>query len=199
MSPKLKFQSDRLIIRPAHRTDYQEWRRAYLAELPKQSSFDPSPSQGDCITYSEFLAQLKRSKHLVKMGLTFNFLAFKKSTQQIIGDSQLWCVQRGDCQRATLGFSVINNHWRLGYGFEIAHATICFAIKEMGLNRIEAEIRPDNTPSIKLCEKLGMQSEGIRRHALYEDNQWQDHLVYSITAQDLGITGLKPCSEKGII
>lgn len=43
-----------------------------------------------------------------------------------------------------------------GYGFELAEALINFGFTELKLQQITATITPDNIPSIKLAEKLGM-------------------------------------------
>jgi RimJ/RimL family protein N-acetyltransferase len=174
------------------RSDYKEWKRAYQSVLAPQSDFDDAPNYLEFITHTRFLSQLKKDRKSMEIGLIYNFQAFDKDSAVLIGDSQLWLVQRGVGQRATLGFSVLNNHWRLGFGFEIANATILHSIKVLNLNRIEAEVLPKNKPSISLCEKLGMKSEGIRRQALYSDGKWQDHLVFAITAEDLGIIGREP-------
>jgi ribosomal-protein-alanine N-acetyltransferase len=135
---------------------------------------------------------LKGDKLRISQGVTVNFYAFNSIDGKLIGTSQLWLIQRGDCQRATLGYSVLNQFWRQGYGYEIGEGTIRHGIKVLGLNRIEAEIIPENTKSIKLSQKLGMKSEGIRRQSLFENGKWLDHEVFAITASDLGIENRKP-------
>jgi ribosomal-protein-alanine N-acetyltransferase len=44
---------------------------------------------------------------------------------------------------------------------EALNAIIDLGFMEMGLNRIEAVIMPENSASIKLLEKLGFHNEGI--------------------------------------
>ena len=100
--------------------------------------------------------------------------------------------KRGYCQRATLGYWIFNNHWRKGYGSELAKGIISHGIRQMKLNRLEAEIDSRNLPSIALCQKIGMVSEGIRRESLFEDGKWRNQQVFSITAKDLGIEDRPP-------
>ncbi len=192
MDYNLNFTTERLRIRMLKKTDYQEWKRAYLQVLKPKNKFDESVIYEEDLTYPKFLNTVEKDMHSAKTGVTYNFTAFCNDSGEIRGDSQLWCVQRGECQRATMGFNVLNNYWRLGYGYEIGKATIEYGIIQMKLNRIEAEILPDNHPSVGLCKKLGMSYEGIKREALYMNGKWQDHLFFAITASDMGLSDRQP-------
>lgn len=59
----------------------------------------------------------------------------------------------------------------------------CFQI--VGLHRIEVNVRPENTPSRRVAEKLGFREEGLRRAYLHIDGGWRDHLAYAITATEV--------------
>ena len=188
----LVFSSKRLIIRPLERKDYKAWKVGLEGTKAPQNAFDTDNCQFITPTNSTFLSILKNDKMRIAQGVTLNFFAFEKKTGDMVGGSQFWLIQRGDCQRATLGYSVLNQYWRKGYGFEIGDATIDHGIKVLGLNRIEAEILPENVQSIKLSEKLGMIKEGVKRKALFENGQWRDHVLLAITASDLGIVDRLP-------
>jgi [ribosomal protein S5]-alanine N-acetyltransferase len=58
----------------------------------------------------------------------------------------------------------------------------CFA--EVGLERIEANVRPENAASRRVVEKLGFALRGTRSRFLYIDGDWRDHLCYAITPDD---------------
>ncbi len=55
----------------------------------------------------------------------------------------------------------------------------------MGLHRIEVCIRPENAPSRRVVEKLGLREEGLRPRYLHIDGAWRDHLVYAVTAEEV--------------
>lgn len=55
----------------------------------------------------------------------------------------------------------------------------------VGLHRIEANIRPENTASRRVAEKLGFRQEGIRRRHLHIDGAWRDHICYALTVEDV--------------
>ncbi|WP_439649400.1 GNAT family N-acetyltransferase [Lentibacillus daqui] len=50
----------------------------------------------------------------------------------------------------------------------------CFVIgfKNLGYHRIEAHINVDNTPSIRLIERVGMVYECTRKGFIYEFGDW---------------------------
>lgn len=55
----------------------------------------------------------------------------------------------------------------------------------VGLHRVEANIRPENTASRRVVAKLGFVEEGLRRRQLHIDGAWRDHLCYALTAEDV--------------
>ncbi|HLU58392.1 MAG TPA: GNAT family protein [Pseudonocardia sp.] len=66
----------------------------------------------------------------------------------------------------------------------------CFT--RVGLHRVEATVRPENTASLRVLEKLGFREEGLFRRYLDVDGDWRDHACYALTADEVrpgGLTG----------
>ena len=59
-----------------------------------------------------------------------------------------------------------------------------YLIGECGLHRIEINIRPENEPSRRVAEKLGLRNEGIRADYLHINGQWCDHVSYVLLSGD---------------
>jgi ribosomal-protein-alanine N-acetyltransferase len=55
----------------------------------------------------------------------------------------------------------------------------------VGLHRIEVNIRPENTASLRVVQKLGFRQEGIRERFLHIDGDWRDHLSFALTADEV--------------
>ncbi len=55
-----------------------------------------------------------------------------------------------------------------------------------GLHRVEINIRPENTASLRVVEKLGFRSEGLRPRFLHIDGAWRDHLSFALTREEVG-------------
>jgi ribosomal-protein-alanine N-acetyltransferase len=59
----------------------------------------------------------------------------------------------------------------------------CFQV--MRLHRIEIAIRPENTKSLRVVEKLQFRPEGMRPRYLHIDGEWRDHLVFALNAEEV--------------
>ena len=59
----------------------------------------------------------------------------------------------------------------------------CFG--RIGLHRVEVNIRPENTASLRVVEKLGFRDEGIRAAYLHIDRAWRDHRTFALTAEEV--------------
>jgi ribosomal-protein-alanine N-acetyltransferase len=55
----------------------------------------------------------------------------------------------------------------------------------LGMHRLEVNIRPENVASLRVVEKLGFRSEGIRRRYLHIDGAWRDHATFALTPEDV--------------
>ena len=58
----------------------------------------------------------------------------------------------------------------------------CFG--PVGLHRVEANVRPENSPSLRVLDKLGFSAEGRHRRYLFIDEAWRDHLAYALLVED---------------
>jgi ribosomal-protein-alanine N-acetyltransferase len=65
----------------------------------------------------------------------------------------------------------------------VAMATdYCFHV--LGLHRIEIAIRPENTASLRVVEKLGFRYEGLRRRYIHINGDWRDHFAFALVRED---------------
>jgi RimJ/RimL family protein N-acetyltransferase len=60
-----------------------------------------------------------------------------------------------------------------------------WGLRELGLARIEAWIDVENEASLKVAERAGYRSEGVRRSAYFKDGQRADMAVYSLLPSDV--------------
>jgi ribosomal-protein-alanine N-acetyltransferase len=65
-------------------------------------------------------------------------------------------IKREFLDHAEIGFAMMPEYRRKGYGFEAAQVTLDFAREELQLRRIVAITAENNDPSIKLLEKLSL-------------------------------------------
>ena len=60
----------------------------------------------------------------------------------------------------------------------------CFT--EVGLHRVEIDIRPENGASLRVVDKLGLRREGFYERYLDIDGAWRDHVAFAMTVEELG-------------
>jgi [ribosomal protein S5]-alanine N-acetyltransferase len=58
----------------------------------------------------------------------------------------------------------------------------CFDVLQ--LHRVEINIRPENSASLRVVEKLDLRPEGDRAAYLHIDGDWRDHVTYVVYAGD---------------
>jgi [ribosomal protein S5]-alanine N-acetyltransferase len=62
----------------------------------------------------------------------------------------------------------------------------CFG--EVGLHRVEINIRPENVASLRVVDKLGLRREGFYERYLDIDGAWRDHIAFAVTVEELAGT-----------
>jgi len=68
-------------------------------------------------------------------------------------------IKRESLDNIDIGFALLPEYSKLGYGYEIAQATINYAKHDLGIDKVVAITDSNNVPSIKLLNKLGLQFE----------------------------------------
>ena len=59
-----------------------------------------------------------------------------------------------------------------------------YMFKEQNIHRIMANYMPSNNRSAQLLQKLGFNIEGQAKKYLLINNQWEDHILTSLTNQE---------------
>ncbi len=55
----------------------------------------------------------------------------------------------------------------------------------LGLHRVEVAIRPENSASLRVVEKLGFAEVGYAPRYLHIDGDWRDHRLFALTVEDV--------------
>jgi [ribosomal protein S5]-alanine N-acetyltransferase len=104
---------------------------------------------------------------------------------RLVGQLTVGGIVRGSLRSAYLGYWI--DHAFAGRGITPTAVALavdhCFGV--VGLHRIEINIRPENTASLRVVEKLGLRSEGYRPSYLHIDGAWRDHMVFAVTEGEI--------------
>jgi RimJ/RimL family protein N-acetyltransferase len=90
-------------------------------------------------------------------GFGFYKLQLKEENNKTIGTCGL--IKRDALECVDLGFAMLPNYERKGFGYESSVAILKLAKEQFKLHKVAAITLPENTSSIKLLEKLGLSYE----------------------------------------
>ncbi len=60
-----------------------------------------------------------------------------------------------------------------------------YLMDQVGLHRVEINVRPENTASLRVIQKLGFRYEGLKQRYIHINGDWRDHYVFAITKEEL--------------
>jgi ribosomal-protein-alanine N-acetyltransferase len=176
-----------LVLRPIRRRDSTEWsrvRRRNADWLGPWEASSPEPAE-DLPTFAAMVRALRRQ---AAEGTALPFVITERSPAAgpaLVGQLTVSNIVWGSARSATLGYWVDRD--RAGRGIvptAVALVTdYCFG--ELGLHRMEVNIRPENRASLRVVEKLGFRDEGLRRGYLHIAGEWADHRSFALTAEEV--------------
>lgn len=102
---------------------------------------------------------------------------------RVVGTCTLGGIDWGN-RRAEIGFALARAVWGQGLMPGALAVVIDHAFGELGLHRIEADVDPRNSPSLRLLERLGFRREGYLRERYFKDGEIQDSVILGLLRQD---------------
>jgi len=90
----------------------------------------------------------------------------------------------GNFRSAFLGYYAFQRHAGQGVMQQALKLVIIHAFKTLKLHRLEANIQPENSRSIRLVQHLGFTKEGYSRGYLKVYGKWKDHERWAILSDD---------------
>lgn len=94
-------------------------------------------------------------------------------------------VMYGAQSTAVLGYWVDEEHAGNGLVPRAAALIIDHLFAELGVHRVEVNVRPENRSSLRVAEKLHLRQEGLRRGYIHVDGAFRDHLCFALTAEEV--------------
>lgn len=104
---------------------------------------------------------------------------------ELVGHLNLNSIVLGAFRCARAGYWVASHVAGQGVMPTALALAVDHCFDELGLHRIEVNIRPENTKSRRVVEKLGLRQEGLHERFLFIDGDWRDHLQFAVTAEEV--------------
>lgn len=101
----------------------------------------------------------------------------------LIGTCTLFALHAAS-RRAEVGYALAAAAWHQGFAQEAVCALLDHGFGPMGLNRVEADIHPDNAASARLLQRLGFEPEGRLRERWIVGDEVSDSALYGLLQRD---------------
>ncbi|HIT75984.1 MAG TPA: GNAT family N-acetyltransferase [Candidatus Avipropionibacterium avicola] len=187
-----------VVLRPLQRRDEAEWRRiramnkAWLT--PWDATLPPGGGAGPA-NFREMVRafdQQARQGRMLPWAVCWDAAAdpetpddVRRRAPEVAGQVTVSGLVGGSAAMGSIGYWIDERF--AGKGIiptAVAMATdYCFEV--VGLHRIEIAIRPENAKSLRVVDKLGFRSEGMRPRYLHINGDWRDHLIFALNAEEV--------------
>lgn len=173
-----------ITLRPIERRDAYPWedaRRRSAAWLHPWDATTPPGAPSRPKSYSQAIRNLRRA---ARRGLGLPFAL--EVGGEFAGQVSVNNIVRGSGQFASVGYWIDQRYAGRGIMPLAVAMVIDHCLTTAGLHRIEICIRPENSNSLRVVEKLGLREIGFAPLFLHIDGEWRDHRIYAITTEELG-------------
>lgn len=184
-----------LVIRPAWGHDYyrvEAVRRANRSWLEQWEATLPPGSKDPVLTLQAYRRLMEN-----QMRTGDSLAMIIEVDGEAAGLVSLGGVSKGAMSLGNLGYWIGEKWSRLGITSLAVAAVIDLIILELGLHRVEVNIRPENEASLSVARRLGLRHEGLRQRYMCIAGKWRDHQGFAIDRQDLRAAGLVESRLRG--
>jgi RimJ/RimL family protein N-acetyltransferase len=173
-----RIDAERVVLRWLTERDVGALHRVFSnAEVMRYWSHPPFEDESAAERLLRDIHDLFRRQELFQWGIA------RREDDIVIGTCTLFNFHE-ESARAEIGFALGRDHWRRGYMSEALRALIAFAFDVLALRRLEADVDPRNTPSIRVLERLGFVREGHLRERWQVNGEVQDGLFYGLLCRE---------------
>ena len=169
-------------LRPLRYRDSRTWSELRRRNAEWLRPWDPTPPRTGTasVTFRQMVRRMgaqARAGDAFPWGVTFD--------GRLAGQCSVGNVTYGSALTGSVGYWVDRELAGRGVIPTAVALAIDHAFFVAGLHRIEINIRPENTASLRVVEKLGLRYEGRRERLLHIDGAWRDHLAFAVTVDEV--------------
>lgn len=150
------------------------WLQRWEATHPSGRSVEPGSAS------MRPIVRLLRRQLRVGSGVPFAVLY----DGEVVGQLSISELSGGALQSAQIGYWVSEHVAGRGIAPAAVALAIDYLFDQLRLHRVEICIRPENTASLRVVEKLGLRYEGRRDAYIHIDGAWRDHECYVVTREE---------------
>ncbi len=174
---------DHVALRPLERADAAAWQAARMRNgawlQPWEATQPPGADASNSGSYSQVIRRLRR------LAASDQSMPFAIEVDgNFAGQVTVNNIVRGSAQFASIGYWLDREVAGRGVMPLAVALVIDHCFETAGLHRIEISIRPENTNSLRVVEKLGLHEVGYAPRFLHIDGAWRDHRIFAVTVEE---------------
>jgi ribosomal-protein-alanine N-acetyltransferase len=175
-------------LRPLSIADGRDWKRARSRNAEWLRPWEATVPAGDNTAPRTFRGLVRDLRRQARQGRALPFavtvdsaFAGQLTVSNIIGGSARW---------GQIGYWIDRTYAGRGVMPTAVAMAVDFCLFDRDLHRIEVAIRPENSASLRVVEKLGFTEVGYAPRYLHIDGGWRDHRLFAITIEEWPAGGL---------
>ncbi|HEX3932148.1 MAG TPA: GNAT family protein [Nocardioides sp.] len=169
-------------VRPIRSRDGRAWRATRRRNYTWLSPWDATVPPGTGERPASFRSLVSRLQQQARQGLGMPFVV--EVDGRFAGQVTVNNIVRGSAQLASVGYWLDRDVAGRGVMPTAVALVIDHCFRSAGLHRVEVAIRPENSNSLRVVEKLGIREVGYAPRFLHIDGAWRDHRIFAITVED---------------
>ena len=173
-----------MVVRPLRRDDVEQWREVRERNADWLRPWDATPPPQMPAAPVSYAALARRLRRQGRAGQTLPVVI--GGAGAFAGQATVNNIVRGSAPVASVGYWLDQRVAGRGVAPLAVAMVIDHCLGEGLLHRIEVCVRPENTNSLRVVEKLGIREVGFAPFFLHIDGAWRDHRVFAITVEELG-------------
>ncbi len=164
--------------------DWREWTRLREMSANFLIPWEPLWSQ-DAVTQSFYMRQWRRFARRWVQDREYAFLIFRRLPNHqeggLLGGITITDIKRSVYQVGTLGYWMGAPFAGQGVMREAISLLLPFAFEQLGLQRLEATVMPENERSLRLLRGLGFRDIGLSKQNMQIEGAWRDQIILEKT------------------
>jgi [ribosomal protein S5]-alanine N-acetyltransferase len=177
-----RLRDGNIMLRPLRYSDQAAWRSARERNVAWRAPWDATAPPGAAGRPATFHQLVRRLRALARDDAAYPFAI--EVDGHFAGQVTVNNIVRGSAQFGSLGYWLDREYAGRGVMPRAVAMVIDHCFFTAGLHRIEIAIRPENTNSLRVVEKLGLHEVGFAPNFLHIDGAWRDHRIYAVTVEE---------------
>ena len=170
-------------LRPLRYRDARAWRAVRRRNAAWLQPWDATVPPGGTERPASFRSLVTRMQRNARQG---HGMAFAIEVDgRFAGQVTVNNIVRGSAQFASVGYWLDQAYAGRGVMPRAVAMVIDHCFFTAGLHRVEIAIRPENSNSLRVVEKLEIREIGYAPKYLHIDGAWRDHRLYALTKEEV--------------